>query len=237
MTTSTRVRIIGAGLAGLALAAAVPAAAQSPAPTFAFDSECASPASALNFTGSGYTPGGEVSLLFARQGATGWFRTRADATGAIGGQTGLPDPDDFLDDDEFAGKVTATANDQARIEQGSPPESQFAAAQFRLSRFEVYAFQRLRPGRRVRLRAAGFVGEAGKSLYAHYRRAGRTLKTARLGTLRGACGDLDTTTRAFPFRPVHAGTYTLMFSTAKRASASGLSISYKVRVSRKYATR
>jgi hypothetical protein len=231
----TALRTAGAVLAGVVLGGAVPAGAQSPSPTFTFDVPCASPASGLGFSGTGYTPGGEVNLLFAREGKIGTFTTRADAAGAIAGRVGAPDPDEFLDDDEFAGEVSATANDRTRIEQGAPPESQFAPAEFRLSRFEVYALQRPRPGRRVGFRAAGFVGEAGKPLYLHYRRAGRTVKTVRLGTLRGPCGDLRKTVRAFPFRPVRAGAYKLVFSTAKQLSADALSITYTVRVSRRSA--
>ena len=228
-------RIAGVALIGAVLAGAVPASAQSPSPTFTFDVPCASPASGLAFSGTGYTPGGEVALLFVREGRIESFATRADAAGAIAGRVGVPDPDEFLDDDEFAGEVSATANDQARMEQGAPLESQFAPAEFRLSRFEVYAPQSPRPGRRVRFRAAGFVGEAGRPLYLHYRRGGRTLATVRLGKLRGPCGDLTKTVRAFPFHPVRAGAYKLVFTTAKRVSANAQSITYTVRVSRRAA--
>ena len=103
MTTSTHAprragrrsvaRAIGAGLAGLALAG--PAAAQSPAPTFAFDVPCASPASGLGFSGTGYTPGGEVDLLFVGEGRIGSYPTHADAAGAIAGRVGVPDPGEF----------------------------------------------------------------------------------------------------------------------------------------------
>ena len=58
-------RAAGAVLAGVVFAGASPAVAQSPSPTLSFDVPCASPASGLGFSGTGYTPGGEVDLLFA----------------------------------------------------------------------------------------------------------------------------------------------------------------------------
>ena len=222
----------GAAPAVVALAGTTVAVAQAPAPTLSFDVPCASEVSGQGFSGAGYTPGGGVSLLFQRDNRIAALDTRADAAGAVDAEVGGLDPDDFLDDDELAGDILVTANDETRIEQGAPPESQFAAAGFRLSRFAVFTSGVPVPGRRMRLKASGFVGASGKPLYLHYRRGSRTLKSVRLGTLRGACGGLTKTVRAFPFKPVRAGDYRLTFGTSRRAAA-GISITYTVRVKRR----
>jgi hypothetical protein len=64
--------------------------------------------------------------------------------------------------------------------------------------------------------ARGFTGAAGKTLYAHYRRARKTLKTVKLGRLSGDCGDLDhTLARGLP-RRLPKGRYQLVFNTSRR---------------------
>lgn len=221
-------------LLGVALVAG--AAAQTPSPTISFDRPCYAPGDPMTFQGAGYTPNGPVNLFFSTPGRYGSFDTAAAPDGNITGQIAAPDADDFLRDDEFAADVFVTSNDQTRIEQhAEPPESLFGTAQFRLSRWGVWyrsATGRIVANRRVTFRAVGFAHAIDRALYIHYRLRGRTVKTVKLGTLTGPCGDLTRSlTRAFPFRGVRPGTYTLVFNTSPRNPSERPSIEFpRVRV-------
>jgi hypothetical protein len=189
------------------------------APTVALNQPCYAEESPIVVTGNGYTPGGEVALMFAANGKVGTVVTRADSQGAINDTVRSPALDDF-DIDGRRGELSLTANDQARIGSGAPPEEQFAAATFQLTSWGVDVAPwntdgpaRGRPRRSTTFDASGWVG-LGDTLYAHYRRNGRTVRSVRIGALTGPCGDLKRRVRQFPFRPVPAGTYRVVFSTS-----------------------
>jgi hypothetical protein len=64
--------------------------------------------------------------------------------------------------------------------------------------------------------AAGFTEARGKTLYAHYRRGRKLLKTLKLGRLAGDSGDLDRRlSRGLP-RGLPKGRYRLVFNTSRR---------------------
>jgi len=207
-----------------AFAALMPAAAWAQAgPTLTFDKPCYAKGDPMEYSGTGFTPGGEVNFLFRSLSnqSTGTYDTSADATGAIGGSIEAPSEDDVLDDGDDSGTVGASANDRTRIDQGAPPEQQFAGTTFRLTRWDVDV---RRPGggapkarRPMRITAIGFTRVVGRPLYVQYRRGNRTLKAVRLGRLGGECGDLTRTIpRGLP-RGLRPGRYTLMFTTSPRA--------------------
>jgi hypothetical protein len=204
-------RIVLVVMAGLL---AVPAAvlAQS-SPTLALDAPCYSPGDTMELSGTGFTPNGAVDLLLSSPGnpRTASMATTADAGGALSARTTTPDPDAFLDADQFRRQMAITATDRARAEAGAPPEQQFGAVLFTLSRWEVDTKTR---GRGLLVTAVGFTHARGESLYVHYRRGGRTVKSVALGNLRGECGDLrKTLPRAFP-RNAKPGSYDLVFNTS-----------------------
>jgi len=216
--------VLGVTVGLLAMPAAVLAQAR---PTLSFDQPCYSPGDTMMFSGSGYTPNGEVNLFFTANNRFGTYGTRSDAAGNISGGISTPDPDGFVDDDEYRATVNVTANDRTRIESGAPPDQQFAAAQFTLSRWEVAVAKR---GRGLRLTAVGFTHAKGESLYVHYRRGGRTVKSVRLGRLRGDCGDLTKSLpRALP-RDAKPGRYRLVFNNAARNASRKPSITESVQL-------
>ena len=207
-----------------ALAAIMPAAAWAQdGPTLTFDKPCYAKGDPMEYSGTGFTPGGEINMLYRSLSnqATGAFDTHADAAGAIGGTVDAPSEDDALDDDDISGIMGASANDRTRIDQGAPPAQQFAGTVFRLTRWDVEV---ARPGggapkarKPMRVTAYGFTRVIGKPLYVQYRRGNRTLKAIRLGRLGGECGNLTRTIpRGLP-RGLRPGRYTLMFTTSPRA--------------------
>jgi hypothetical protein len=214
--------LLAAAVAALAVLA--PAAVAHAAPTLSFDQPCYSPGDGMGFSGSGYTPGGAVDLLFSAEGRFGSYGTQADSAGNLADTLRTPDPDDFVDDDDFSTTMSVTANDKTRMDAGAPPEQRFGATQFTLSRYEVEVERttggRLRAGKPMRITAVGFTNARGKTLYLHYRRGGRTLKTVRLGRLAGACGDVQRVLRRGLPAGLRPGAYTLLFNTSK-SSASG----------------
>lgn len=219
-----------------AFLAIVPAAARAQdGPTLTFDKPCYAPGDTMAFTGSGYTPSGPVTMFLTSLSTqrTGAFDTAADAAGAIGGQVAAPEPGSYIDDDDWSSKMGATANDKTRLDGGEPPQSAVGATVLTLSRFEVQLDQPNgrppRAAKRMDVTAAGFTGARGKTLYAHYRRGRKTVKTLKLGRLGGDCGDLDKRlSRGLP-RGLPKGRYQLVFNTARRDPQASPRFSLKQR--------
>jgi hypothetical protein len=216
-----------------ALAATMPAAAWAQgAPTLTFDKPCYAKDDPMEYSGTGYTPGGEINFLFSSLSnqSTGSYDTHADAAGAIAGTIAAPSDDDVLADGDTSGTMGATANDRTRIDQGAPAEQQFAGTAFRLTRWDVDVE---RPGgsapkarKPMRVTAYGFTRVIGKPLYLQYRRGSKLLRAVKLGRLRGECGDLTRTLpRGLP-RGLRPGRYTLVFTTSPR-SAHGERVWFK----------
>jgi len=197
-----------------AVTVAIPAAASAQAPTtLSFDQPCYSPGDRMTFSGTGYTPSGAIQLTLDSQSThrTATFDTQADANGAIGDYVSTLDPDGYLQDDEFSAAMAITAKD---------PEQHTGSTTVTLSRFGVALSQpngaAPRAGKRLRIHAAGFTNARGKTLYLHYRRGGRTVKSVKLGTLTGDCGDrTKTLSRGLP-RGARRGRYQLVFNTSAR---------------------
>ena len=199
-----------------AAAAAPPAAAQAPPPTLQFAAPCFTAEQPLAFTGTGYTPDGPVTMLFASPaGPRGGFDVAADAGGRIADSASTRE-DTLLGDSEDRATIIATATDRTRADAGAqPPESQFAAAQFEFTRWAGFSPGRYAPGRKVRLEAYGWAFATGKTLWFQFRRGRVLARSVRVGRLAGPCGDVAKRVRV-P-RGLEAGRYRLVLSTEKRA--------------------
>lgn len=203
-----------------AVSVLAPAAAHA-APTLAFDQPCYSPGDTMVFSGGGYTPGGAVDIFINSLSTqqSGSIETTADAAGAIAGSVSTPDVDRYLGDTDWADEIGATGNDRTRVQAGAGPGEATGLTTFTLSRFDVQFEQpngsRPRAGKRMLVTARGFTNARGKTLYVHYRRARRTLKTLKLGRLAGECGDVKRTLpRGLP-RGLRPGRYELTANTSK----------------------
>jgi hypothetical protein len=219
--------IVAAALATPASAAALP--------TVKADLPCYSAGQPVRLTGAGYTPGGQVGLLFQLAGAHGnnFVAPRdpltADPAGAI--STALAAPD-LASDNDLRETVTLTANDMAKLGPTGPigpPEESFASTQFLLTDVSVRASAwyggRANPRALTTFKVYGW--EPLHKVYAHYFLNGKRLKTVELGSVTGACGDLRRTIRQFPFRPVPAGSYTIRFSPTRVFDPEGFYIYYR----------
>jgi hypothetical protein len=215
MTPSTRRGAVVAALTTAALAAPAGAAA---APSIAVDGPCYTPGMPVGIIGSGFTPDGPVGLSFGLGGSLHGYSGTASATGQLGGAIPLPEFEQTQVD------ATLTAVDNAQVPPGQPPgPEQTATAAFKASEWFIaipgwgngHTTGAGRPGRRTALEALGFVGTASTTLYAHYVRRGRLVKTARIGALSGPCADLETRFRQFPFKTKPGATYRVVFDTTR----------------------
>ena len=206
-------------LGAAAVIATLPASAQA-APTLQADKPCYTPGEPITFTGTGYTPGGEVGFFFSLMGENGSKLLSArepeivDATGAIRAVFNAPP---LASSDDTREQLFTTANDQARMAPDAPalpPEETFGVSQVELSIFGVWVDEWERHGRidprgKTKITAYGY--EPATKLFAHYVLNGKRVKTVEIGPLKGPCGDLTKTIRQFPFRPVARGTYAVYF--------------------------
>jgi hypothetical protein len=202
-------------LAVAAAAAFAPAAAaQTPPPTLQWDHECYTEDQSMTFTGTGFTPGGAVDLLFSKPPVMlGSYETVADSAGAISGFVRARDAD-VLGAGENRALLGATANDRTRIDQGGEPDSQFAASAFTFTRWNGFSPGRYVPGRKVRVEAYGWAFAAGKPLYFLFQRNGKTVASVGAGRLSEGCGDRIARIRVpAKLRP---GAYRLVLSTERR---------------------
>lgn len=202
-------------LAVAAAAALAPAAAaQTPPPTLQWDHECYTEDQSMAFTGTGFTPGGEVELLFSKPPVVlGSYKTVADSAGAISDFVMAKDAD-VLGAGEDRALLGATANDRTRIDQGAEPAWQFAASSFTFTRWNGFSPGRYVPGRKVRVEAYGWAFAAGKPLYFLFQRNGKTVASVGAGRLSEGCGDRIARIKVpAKLRP---GAYRLVLSTERR---------------------
>jgi hypothetical protein len=221
---------------GLALAAtlALPAIAAA-APTVNADLPCYSPGQAIRLTGAGYTPAGDVAMVFSLSGAHGsnvvsaQDPLKADAAGGINGRVAAPP---LASDNDVRETVTMTANDQARIGPTGPvgpPEDSFATTQFTLSAVDVlvvpWLIGHVNPRALTTFKVMGW--EPYRKVYAHYFLNGKRIKTVEIGSVSGPCGDMTKKVRQFPFRPVPAGRYRIRFTGTPFYDPQGFWIGYR----------
>ena len=205
-----------------AFVAIVPAAARAQdGPTLTFDKPCYAEGDPMAYSGAGFTPGGEVNFLFSTLSSSrvGSFDTQADTGGAIAGTIDAPDETMFLDDDERSAMMAAAATDKTRADQGAPPDQQFAAALFRLTRWNVEV-NRTRARKPMRVDAYGFTRAIGKTLYVQYRTHGKLLRAVKLGRLADECGDRKKTLRRGLPRGLQPGRYTCQVNVVDDAAGT-----------------
>jgi hypothetical protein len=67
--------------------------------------------------------------------------------------------------------------------------------------------------KKVTVRATGWT-TAGQTLYIHYLRGSKLVRTEKVGALSGACGDLTKRIKAFAFKKAKPGVYGVRFSAS-----------------------
>jgi hypothetical protein len=207
------IRTVGA-IGALALAA--PAAAAAQQPTLQLDRGCYTDGQEMAFTGAGYTPGGQVDLLFASNfEVRGGYTTLADAGGALNGTVAVDDADQLLPEDEDRETILVTSNDQTRIAANQqPPESQFGVSQFTFTRWEGFSPGRYVPGKRVSVEIFGWAFATGKVAWLLFQKGSRTVKSVKVGRLDDACGDRTAKVRV-P-RDLTPGAYRVVLTTDRK---------------------
>jgi hypothetical protein len=217
---------------GMAIAGPVGAQAPPTVPTATLrtDRTCYTPNEEVRLTGTGFTPGGQVTIALSR-GTDVLVRETplvADAAGALSGSLRTPQ---LTSRDDPRERAVITASDVTRA-------STFGAVQIALSAWAVAADNPSwssrapigDPRRMTRFRLIGFTPAT--RAWLHYRFGGRTVRTVPLGALRRPCGDTTKRMREFPFRPVRAGQWRLVFSGTPRFDPRSDYIAVPVRVPR-----
>ncbi len=186
----------------------------------------------MQFDGTGFTPAGAVNLLFMAGGEIGSFAATADAAGAFHASLRAPDFDTF-DEDPPAFNMNVSINDAAKFGPDGPigpPEETFAFVRLRITQWsaDVAEFERasVRAGQRVTLETRGWTG-AGDALYIHYVRNGKAVRSEKLGALKGPCGDMTKSFKAFAFKSAKPGNYAVRFSTQARWDKDDRWMGYK----------
>ena len=184
----------------MAAAAVAPAAAQAPPPTLSDNTgkRCYGTSDQFRLAGSGFTPGGNVVLT--QDGRTFARATASPPAGTFAGTVRLPTI--------RRGKTstTYTATDQSN-------PALVANLALRVSATTVVIRPaNARPTARRRITARGFT--AGSTLYMHVAR-GRSVRTVRIGRLRGACRNV-TGRKALFGKRYKVGTYRVQFDAFRR---------------------
>ena len=206
--------VIGLALAVCALAAA--SASADPAVTL--DRACYSPGDTITRTGSGFTPGGQVTESVAFQTDT----LPVISLGSIAGPTIAADAQGAFKDTVRAPRLRRPTKDytEAAIDTFTDPAnpSKPAMVKWTLSDWFIYVGAWYRraghPGEAMTVDAYGWTTR-GTTLYMHYFRNGKRYKTVRVGRLQGPCGDLTKRLVQFPFAHVKPGKWKVFFSTTK----------------------
>lgn len=231
-----------------AVLALAPAASAATAVTVG--KSCYAEGDQISIRGSGFTPGGGVDLTLER-GATVLERSsspRAEPDGeeppdgpdgTLSGRYGLDVETGFFQGIETRFDMTLRLVDRTRRDAGQPLESPevTATTTFIFSRWNVGIRGpggRVHPSRPLGINAVGYTNAIGRRLYVHYVRNGRRVHTRRLGILRGPCGDMRARlSRGFPFRPVAAGRWSVVFNSSRRNHRAVDSVSHRTRVRRR----
>lgn len=184
------------GLVALALAAPATASAA----TLSVNKSCYGPGEKISFSGSGYTPNGEVALsVSGRQLGV----TTANGVGEIAASTGAPVIKAKRRIDVY------TAVDQINL-------ALTARAPVHVSSLNVKVTPKNgNPAKAKRIVARGFT--TGKVLWAHVRR-GDAKRNVKIGKLKGACKTLNVKRQIFPAN-AKDGLYNVSFDTKRTYSA------------------
>ena len=219
-------------LAALA-AGLVTADAAAARPSVTTDRACyAAGGDVMQFSGQGFTPGAQVAMIFAHNGKLGSFTAQTDAAGAFTTKLRAPELKDF-DEQDGAFDLDYTANDQSKFGPDGPigpPEEGVALGSVRISDWslDIAAWNgsaRATRGQRVKLVTTGWTS-AGDTLFVHYLRGGKVVRSERVGALRGPCGDLKASPKLFTFQAARPGTYAVRFSATPKWDAKAPWLAY-----------
>ena len=238
--------MVGRILAVACATAVLSAPAAAAAPTLSTDQQCyAAGRDVSTLTGSGFTPNGQVAMALSRlAGDPGTFTTTAGPTGGFVVRVEVPSFDWFglRAWEAMALPVTATDTALAAANPALGPAGVTATATATYTdwgvRVPAWAAGKGHPRRLMTVTALGWRSE-GKTMYAHYTRGGKLVKTVRIGALTGPCGSTTRHLREFPFRPVPAGTWRVQFDTSLeyRVPGESYSVYRPVKVARADAIR
>jgi hypothetical protein len=213
--------MLGRILAVASATAVLSAPAAMAAPTLSTDQQCyAVGRDVTTLTGSGFTPNGEVTFALSRAGGDpGTFTAPANAAGGFVVRVKVP-PFEWFGLrywEAMALPVTATDTALATANPALGPAGFTATATATYTdwgvRVPAWGDGKGHPRRMMTVTALGWRSE-GKTMYAHYTRGGKLVKTVRLGALTGPCGNITRHLREFPFRPVAAGTWRVQFDSS-----------------------
>jgi hypothetical protein len=207
---ASRRALVAVPLAALALAA--PSAQAAEVRTLPCVPYAAGQAS-MPILGTGFTPGATVRLGTTTAGSSSptlLSSAQADATGAFARQVNPP----LL--------ASSTTHEQSftliALDTSNPAAPVQATFAFQVVRFGLTAVpQPRRPSQRVTYTARGFT--PGRPVYMHFRFAGRTRRSVRLGVASSPCGIASRRMRALPTRARY-GTWTTYTNQARRFSRS-----------------
>jgi hypothetical protein len=204
----------------------VPAAPAAAVVTLAPVRPCLSELDAVSPNAVGLTAGGPVKFDLSSDGrpllSTASQPAAADGTYRVAQPYPASVTDKWFPDPATETiPLSMTVTDLTRVNAGQPVTSPevAATAAVTFSRWNVFigtpGGRIPTPRDRIRFRAVGWTAGIGKPLYVHYIRGRTDVHAERLGVLAGPCGSLTKTLqRAFPFRPVRAGQYRLLFNSS-----------------------
>ena len=219
------------GVSGAALALGLLAAPGADAiPAVAYDRGCYNPGQPIIETGSGFTPGTQVveSLTLIDEDAAeilAAFASPPVAVDPLGAFTrGIKAPPLARRADRRELALSAFAD---------PSVTEPITVQWTLSGWDVTISSpggRVRRHGRMRVEAWGWQAR-GETLYLHYVRGKKRVRSVRLGTLSAPCGDLDVSVRQFPFA-AKPGKWRFYLSTTPRFDPRAAWIRFQVRLAK-----
>lgn len=169
-------------------------------------------ATKLPIVATGFTPGAFVRIyanpLKTAPSVTG--STNADPTGNFGYEHSAPSFSPFSRNLQTFNLIGE--------DRTNPAAPIIATSTFQMARFGLTSSPSSpkRPGQKVTYTARGFT--AGKPVYIHFRFAGKTRRTVRLGLAQGPCGIVAKSMKALPTK-VRYGTWRT-YTNQSRTSAS-----------------
>jgi hypothetical protein len=199
-------------------------------PMIKSDLPCYTPGQTIGLSGGGFGPDHDVVFFLTLTGEHGsrllyTDPVKTDPVGALGTRLRAPN---LASDNDAQEKITLTANDQTLMGpngQNGVPEGSFAVTDVLLSRFGAFVdpweqTRRGDPRRSAKIVVNGWAPY--HAVWAHYFLNGVRVRSVRVGSVHGPCGDLSKTIKQFPFRPVPAGTWTVFFSPKQVFDRDGL---------------
>jgi hypothetical protein len=203
-----------AAIAAALAAVAQPAAADAAA--VALDRGCYSEEELITQTGTGFRPHAPIResvrmLDPATSQEVDGFAAPIVATDASGAFTRRIFAPDLASPRLRRENATSTFTDEAAPDSPVVVDWILSGWDIEIARWEN---GKARPRKRMRIETWGWT-TAGDTLFAHYFRAGKRVKTVQIAELDAPCGDLTTRVRQFPFSPVKSGRWKVYFSATE----------------------